>query len=365
MSLLTGSVISLLGRLMFAMARTRVMLYISLVGLIPLGMALGIPVMTIAGTLGTLCAARGRHSRMRLPSPRVTVKRYTNDRTRTFGFSLYYSVMNVAALFAGPVTDLCGRCGRCGRCRCRSVLWLTPARQVPSRLRGWCGHHGGAILADSPRAAHWSGVNGAARRCCRRRPRVHVCSRLLQALITIVATFAFREVTITRDGALTVRSPSACAMSPAAAHTWLRSAVRAPARVAVGTRAAVCDAAALPAPHAVHGAGHHCAPGVQAHGQHLPQGAARAPPSAAVRCRAHAVRSTLCANWGRTRPTGASTASTPSWSLSWVRTLPPASAYRLCLPGCPLTTSAPASPPPLPPQCPSWVPTRAASTCTP
>eukprot|EP00299_Pterocystis_sp_00344_P016651 c8356_g1_i2.p1 GENE.c8356_g1_i2~~c8356_g1_i2.p1 ORF type:complete len:351 (+),score=86.61 c8356_g1_i2:441-1493(+) len=51
--------------------------------LMPLGMAFGIPVLTIA------------------------VKRYTDNDNRTFAFGLYYLVMNVAALIAGPVSDAC------------------------------------------------------------------------------------------------------------------------------------------------------------------------------------------------------------------------------------------------------------------
>eukprot|EP00937_MAST-01D_sp_MAST-1D-sp2_P006324 g6324.t1 len=80
-SLMLGSAVSASGRALFALAEARGALLLSVLFLMPLGMALGIPVLTIA------------------------VKRYSCDANRTFLFGVFYSVMNVAALMAGPSTD--------------------------------------------------------------------------------------------------------------------------------------------------------------------------------------------------------------------------------------------------------------------
>ena len=80
-SLILGSLISAAGRLLFALTTTHAGLLLATLCLMPAGMALGIPVLTIA------------------------VKRYSCSANRTFLFGLFYSVMNVAALVAGPVTD--------------------------------------------------------------------------------------------------------------------------------------------------------------------------------------------------------------------------------------------------------------------
>ena len=40
------------------------------------------------------------------PVKAIAVKRYTDDESRTFAFGLLDTVMNVAALVAGPVTDV-------------------------------------------------------------------------------------------------------------------------------------------------------------------------------------------------------------------------------------------------------------------
>lgn len=60
--------ISVLGRGMFAMARTTWQVYVSSYALMPLGSALGIPVMTIA------------------------VKRYSNKENRSHAFGMFYTV---------------------------------------------------------------------------------------------------------------------------------------------------------------------------------------------------------------------------------------------------------------------------------
>jgi dipeptide/tripeptide permease len=85
MSLVVGGTISAVGRLLFALAGVgdRTMLYLSIFVFLPIGSALGIPVLTIA------------------------VKRYSDKASRTFAFGLFYAVMNIAALISGPATDFC------------------------------------------------------------------------------------------------------------------------------------------------------------------------------------------------------------------------------------------------------------------
>ena len=80
-SLVLGSAVSAAGRLTFALCRSRGLLLLATTVLMPAGMALGIPVLTIA------------------------VKRYSCAANRTFLFGVFYTVMNVAALAAGPITD--------------------------------------------------------------------------------------------------------------------------------------------------------------------------------------------------------------------------------------------------------------------
>jgi dipeptide/tripeptide permease len=84
-ALIVGGLISAVGRLLFALAKSgeHAALYLSLFVFLPIGSALGIPVMTIA------------------------VKRYTDSTSRTFAFGLFYAVMNIAALISGPATDAC------------------------------------------------------------------------------------------------------------------------------------------------------------------------------------------------------------------------------------------------------------------
>eukprot|EP00753_Platysulcus_tardus_P014492 PLAT4379.5.p1 GENE.PLAT4379.5~~PLAT4379.5.p1 ORF type:complete len:493 (+),score=182.85 PLAT4379.5:65-1543(+) len=81
-SLVVGAAVSAIGRFMFALAGSRGMIFASTFFVMPIGLALGIPVMVIA------------------------VKRYTEQRVRTYAFGLFYSFMNVAALLAGPITDM-------------------------------------------------------------------------------------------------------------------------------------------------------------------------------------------------------------------------------------------------------------------
>jgi proton-dependent oligopeptide transporter, POT family len=80
-SLLVGGSVGAASRLILALTpshRTaKLMLYTAL----PFSECLGIPIMTIG------------------------IKRYTNSQNRTFAFSLFYSMMNVAALVVGPVVS--------------------------------------------------------------------------------------------------------------------------------------------------------------------------------------------------------------------------------------------------------------------
>jgi len=71
-----------IARFILATADQRWHLYVTIFAILPLAQSLGIPVMTIA------------------------VKRYTNQETRSAAFGLFYSAMNVAALIAGPMTDV-------------------------------------------------------------------------------------------------------------------------------------------------------------------------------------------------------------------------------------------------------------------
>lgn len=83
LSLLVGATISFFSRALIALTSSRVIALIFLIGVLPFGEALGIPIMTIA------------------------IKRYTNHTNRTFAFSLFYSVMNIAAFIVGPIVDGC------------------------------------------------------------------------------------------------------------------------------------------------------------------------------------------------------------------------------------------------------------------
>ncbi len=80
-SLILGGIVCTLGRLLFAVADTRARALFALFVLVPLGQALGIPVLTIA------------------------VQRVTDNQTRSVAFSAFYACMNIGALFAGLFTD--------------------------------------------------------------------------------------------------------------------------------------------------------------------------------------------------------------------------------------------------------------------
>lgn len=81
-SLLIGALVGAFSRFVIALTLSRRTAVLILYTLLPFAECLGIPIMTIG------------------------IKRYTNARNRTFAFSLFYSMMNVAALCAGPLVDL-------------------------------------------------------------------------------------------------------------------------------------------------------------------------------------------------------------------------------------------------------------------
>ena len=81
-SLLLGFTISLISSIILATATSITTIYIILFCVMPMGTAMGIPMLTVG------------------------IKRYTNSTNRGFAFGLYYSVMNVAAFVSGPVVDM-------------------------------------------------------------------------------------------------------------------------------------------------------------------------------------------------------------------------------------------------------------------
>lgn len=80
-SLLVGAVVGAIARFVLTFTRSRRTAQIMLYTALPFSECLGIPIMTIG------------------------IKRYTNAGNRTFAFSVFYSMMNAAALFAGPMID--------------------------------------------------------------------------------------------------------------------------------------------------------------------------------------------------------------------------------------------------------------------
>lgn len=76
-----GFVLSLLSRITIFLCTSRGVLYIVLLGTLPFSNCLGIPVLTVG------------------------IRRYTNEVNRGFAFGLFYCVMNVGALVAGPLVD--------------------------------------------------------------------------------------------------------------------------------------------------------------------------------------------------------------------------------------------------------------------
>jgi POT family proton-dependent oligopeptide transporter len=80
-SLLIGFFISGLSALILAFARSKLAVYITLFGILPIGNSIGIPMLTVG------------------------IKRYTTSQNRGFAFGLFYAVMNIAALASGPIVD--------------------------------------------------------------------------------------------------------------------------------------------------------------------------------------------------------------------------------------------------------------------
>lgn len=81
MSLVLGGILSLIGRGIFSLAPNKWLMVSSVVLFMPVGFSLGIPVLTIA------------------------IKRYTVEENRTVAYGLFYSFMNISAVFSGIVTD--------------------------------------------------------------------------------------------------------------------------------------------------------------------------------------------------------------------------------------------------------------------
>jgi len=81
-SLKLGYALSLLARCGIFVTTSRKMLMFHIYGTLPLGSCLGIPVLMTG------------------------IRRYTHDKNRGFAFGIFYVVMNVAALIAGPVVDI-------------------------------------------------------------------------------------------------------------------------------------------------------------------------------------------------------------------------------------------------------------------
>ena len=82
-SLRVGFLVCLLARISIFLTSSKSMLLFQVLFVLPMGNSLGIPVLTTA------------------------VRRYTQESNRGFAFGLFYVVMNVAALFSGPVVDFC------------------------------------------------------------------------------------------------------------------------------------------------------------------------------------------------------------------------------------------------------------------
>lgn len=73
--------VSAISSLLLGFARSKVLVYVTLFGILPIGNCMGMPMLTIG------------------------IKRYTTPANRGFAFGLYYAAMNVAALASGPMVD--------------------------------------------------------------------------------------------------------------------------------------------------------------------------------------------------------------------------------------------------------------------
>ena len=81
LSLRLGFLLSLIGRVCIFLTTSRVVLLINVLVTLPLGGCLGIPVLTTG------------------------IRRYTHKSNRGFAYGLFYVIMNLASLLAGPVVD--------------------------------------------------------------------------------------------------------------------------------------------------------------------------------------------------------------------------------------------------------------------
>ena len=89
-SLILGSVLLLISRFSAMLTTSMGLMYVNLFFLMPLGTALGIPVLATA------------------------IRRYTTADSRAVAFGLFYAAMNVAALLSGPAADLLRGAFACG-----------------------------------------------------------------------------------------------------------------------------------------------------------------------------------------------------------------------------------------------------------
>eukprot|EP00299_Pterocystis_sp_00344_P010506 c4705_g1_i1.p1 GENE.c4705_g1_i1~~c4705_g1_i1.p1 ORF type:complete len:499 (-),score=76.38 c4705_g1_i1:854-2350(-) len=80
-SMVLGHTLLVIGRFGLALSRSRFVMMVMLFVILPIGESLGIPVMMTG------------------------IRRYTDSTNRTAAFGLFYQVMNVAALVAGPAVD--------------------------------------------------------------------------------------------------------------------------------------------------------------------------------------------------------------------------------------------------------------------
>ncbi|EME28432.1 uncharacterized protein Gasu_41220 [Galdieria sulphuraria] len=84
-TLLLGAIMGTFSRWLLALSSSSRVTVFLLYTFLPFSESLGIPVMTIG------------------------IKRYTNSNNRTIAYSMFYTVMNIAALVSGPVVDVCRR----------------------------------------------------------------------------------------------------------------------------------------------------------------------------------------------------------------------------------------------------------------
>jgi len=80
-SLVVGSLFGVAGAVVMSLARSRGWILLAICCLMPLSTSLGIPVLTIG------------------------IKRYTSSRNRDLSYGIFYSMMNVGAVVAGPCVD--------------------------------------------------------------------------------------------------------------------------------------------------------------------------------------------------------------------------------------------------------------------